>query len=258
MTNWPRAAHVAAAVLLAVAAARCDSGGQATGPAESSPRQTREAGEIDSALKQAGAAASRDGVAAAILIDVSGSMDRAAGGGDRTKKIVVARRAALDLVDQFAKYAKDHPGEPVQLGIYEFSRRPGEPDCREVIAMGPPDRTTAAASVDRMNADGGTPIGNAMIAGKRALDATGLSRRHLLVITDGDNTDGFRPDEVAAGLLRVPDAERASLYFVAFDTDGRRFEPVKKSGGLVLEAVNAKALGETLDMLLSGKILIEK
>ena len=82
--------------------------------------------------------------------------------------------------------------EPVLLGVYEFSRRRGEPDCRAVVPMGPPDREQAAAAIARLDADGGTPIGQAMITAKRALDDTGLTRRHLLVVTDGENTDGVR------------------------------------------------------------------
>ena len=197
----------------------------------------------------------RDGLAAAILIDVSGSMKDPAGG---QPKIVSARRAAVDLVNQFARYAEDHKTEPVMLGIFEFSRRNGEPDCREVVPMGPPDRTRAAAAIDKMAAEGGTPIGNAMIAGKRALDATGLSRRHLLVVTDGDNRDGPGPEVVVKAIARRPQSEQPSMYFVAFDISASRFNAVRNAGGLVLEATNAKTLNDTLDTLLRGKILIER
>ena len=199
----------------------------------------------------------REGLAAAILIDVSGSMDRDAGDSG-TPKIVSARRAAIDLVDQFARYAEEHKDEPVMLGVFEFSDRDGQPDTREVIRMGPPDRAKATQAINAMKANGGTPIGNAMIAGKRALDATGLTRRHLLVITDGENTHGSAPDDVAAAINRRPSAERPSVYFVAFDISASRFNGVRDAGGLVLEAANAKALNETLDSLLRGKILIEK
>ena len=80
--------------------------------------------------------AEREGLAAAILIDVSGSMERGAGDDSETPKIVSARRAAIDLVDQFARYADDHKGEPVLLGVFEFSDRNGQPDTREVVADG--------------------------------------------------------------------------------------------------------------------------
>jgi Mg-chelatase subunit ChlD len=214
---------------------------------------------IDEELQPRSAVAAREGLAAAIVIDVSGSMrDRVESGGGREPKIEIARRAARDLVEQFARYAEEHRDEPVQLGVYEFSERPGEPDCRPVVPMGPPDRVGAGNAIGQLRADGGTPIGNAMIAAKRELDATGLARRHLLVVTDGENTDGHEPERVAAAIGRRPEAERPSIYFVAFDIDARRFDDVREAGGLVLGAANAKELNETLDMLLRGKILIEK
>ena len=214
---------------------------------------------IDEQLAPRSTPAARDGLAAAILIDVSGSMDGVvAGNAGRERKIEVARRAARDLVDQFARYAAEHPDEPVLLGLYEFSERQGQPDCRTIIAMSKPDVARAEAAVAKMVSDGGTPIGSAMITAKRELDATGLSRRHLLVVTDGENTGGFAPDTVAAAIGRRPEAERPSIYFVAFDIDESRFARVREAGGLVLAAANARELNDTLDALLRGKILVEK
>jgi hypothetical protein len=173
-------------------------------------------------------------------------------------KIVSARRAALDLVAQFGRYAGEHASEAVLLGIYEFSERSGRPSVREVIPMGPPRPEQAATAVAAMDPEGGTPIGEAMIAGKRALDATGLSRRHLLVITDGENTDGPSPGRVAAAIALRPETERPSLYFIAFDISASPFDDVKKAGTLVLEAADSNALNETLGTLLRGEILVER
>ena len=107
--------------------------------------------------------------------------------------------------------------------------------------MAQPDRERAPVrDCRRCGRRGGTPIGNAMIAAKRELDATGLTRRHLLVVTDGENTDGFEPEAVAAAINRRPEAERPSMYFVAFDIDARRFEKVRESGALVLGAADAQ------------------
>jgi Mg-chelatase subunit ChlD len=215
---------------------------------------------VDAELRPASTVEPREGLAAAIVIDVSGSMrDSVDGeGGRREPKIDIARRSARELVEQFARYADENKNEPVQLGIYEFSERDREPDLRAVIPMGTPDRARADAALARLRADGGTPIGNAMIAAKRELDVTGLARRHLLVVTDGENTDGYAPERVAQGFTRRPEAERPSLYFVAFDVAASRFNAVRDAGGLVLPAANAKQLNDTLDMLLRGKILIEK
>jgi hypothetical protein len=217
-------------------------------------------GEIDKALVPEREAQAREGVAAAIVIDVSGSMDDRVSDaeGRRARKIDVARRAARDLVAQFATYASAHPAEPVNLGIFEFSRRDGQADCRPIIPMGPPDPSQADAALARLDPEGGTPIGQAMITAKLALDATGLSRRHLLLVTDGENTDGYRPADVATAIAKRPDAEKPSIYFVAFNIEARRFNGVRDAGGIVLSAANAKELNETLDSLISGKILVEK
>jgi Mg-chelatase subunit ChlD len=224
-------------------------------------REDRTAREIDEQLKPADpGTAVKEGIAAAIVIDVSGSMADEVAGDDGRKmpKIEIARRAARDLVEQFARYAEEHPAETVRLGIYEFSRRRGEPDCRPVIPMGPPDRTRAANVIGQLQADGGTPIGQAMIIAKQELDKAGLDRRHLLLVTDGENTDGYRPERVAQGIGRRPQAEQPSIYFVAFDVEASRFARVRDAGGLVLSAANARELNDTLDTLLRGKILLEK
>ena len=223
-------------------------------------RAARAERQIEEELTPATSVETRDGLAAAIAIDVSGSMDEEVAGANGVKepKIAIARRAALDVVDQFASYARDHQDEPVLLGIYEFSRRRGDPDCRPVVPMSPPDREKAAAAIARLDADGGTPIGQAMITAKRALDETGLMRRHLVVVTDGENTDGAAPDRVALAIGKRPDAERPAIYFVAFDVEASRFNRVRDAGGLVLSAANATELNGTLDTLLRGKILVEK
>jgi hypothetical protein len=245
-------------ILLVVIVKNCKVGDNQMVPQESRDEQLMR--DLDNQLKPEGAGEPREGLAAAIAIDVSGSMAEKVTGkdGSRQAKIQIARAAALDLVDQFVGYARDHKDEPVQLAIYEFSRRSGAPDCRPVIEMGPPDRDKAAEAISKLTADGGTPIGQAMIITKLALDRTGLARRHLLVVTDGENTDGVKPDRVAVAINKRPEGERPAIYFVAFDVEANRFSGVKDAGGMVLSAANARELNDTLDMLLRGKILVEK
>jgi Mg-chelatase subunit ChlD len=249
--------------LLIIAAGRCrdNSSQPSSSVGRTAEAPARDSSKIDQALQPAVPSGEpKDGLAAAIAIDVSGSMDDRVTGEDgrRARKIDVARRAARDLVAQFATYARDHQDQPVSLGIFEFSRRDNQPDCRPIIPMGPPDLSRADEALSRLDPEGGTPIGQAMVTAKLALDATGLSRRHLLIVSDGENTDGFRPEDVAAAIGRRPDAEKPSIYFVAFDIEARRFNGVREAGGLVLSAANARELNDTLDMLLRGKILLEK
>jgi Mg-chelatase subunit ChlD len=244
-------------ILVLLMLAGCNGSGPGTvGRVAEAPRVDP---EIDAALAAGPHADAREGLAAAIVIDVSGSMDDRVRGQDgrRVRKIEVARRAARDIIEQFAGYAEANPDERVELGIFEFSRRRNQPDCRPVVPMGPPDRTTVA-ELAQLTPRGGTPIGAAMVAATHALDATGLSRRHLLLVTDGENTDGFRPEAVAAGIARRPADAQPSIYFVAFDVDARHFDGVREAGGLVLPAANARELTETLEMLISGKILLER
>lgn len=249
---------ILALIVLVVIVKNCNR--DETQPAQRAARDEQVLRDLDQQLKPEGAAEPRDGLAAAIAIDVSGSMAEKVTGGDGAKqaKIQIARAAALDVVDQFVSYARDHKDEPVQLAIYEFSRRSGSADARPVIEMGPPDRDKAAEAIAKLQADGGTPIGQAMVIAKLALDRTGLSRRHLVVVTDGENTDGVAPDRVAVAIGKRPDAERPSIYFIAFDVEANRFSGVRDAGGLVLSAANARELNDTLDTLLRGKILIEK
>lgn len=218
-----------------------------------------EAGEIERDLEPpTDLEAPREGIAAVVLMDVSGSMAdsvRDANGADR-RKIEVAREAARTLIGQFAAYAAAHPDEPVHVGLLEFSDRAPSP-AREVIPLSPADPVRAAEALEQLRPDGGTPIGDAIIAGKCALDRSGLTRRHLLVITDGENTEGHEPEDVMRALAKRPDQERPSVYFVAFDIAASRFDAVREAGGLVLGAANAEELDKTLGALLSGKILVE-
>ena len=226
----------------------------------SSPVSTPVENPIESAIKSPPARETREGVAAAILIDTSGSMTERVSNVDGVKqpKIEIARRAAIDLVSQFDSYAKEHSDKPILLGVYEFSDRDRQPSTRTVIKPGPPNAVAAHDAIMRMHAEGGTPIGNAMIQAKRDLDATGLSKRHILVITDGENTAGYAPQDVTRAIVNQTDNNRASIYFVAFDVAASKFNAVKDAGGLVLAASNETGLRETLDYLLTGKILAEQ
>jgi Mg-chelatase subunit ChlD len=197
-----------------------------------------------------------DGLAAIVLVDVSGSMhDRIK--GERRRKIEAAQAATNDLVGAFARYAAAHPTLPVRVGIHEFSARAGQPAAREIVPLGAPDPLTARAAIAGMKTGGGTPIGDAMVDARLALDRSGLSRRHLLVVTDGENTDGVHPAVVARILEGQSDAARASLYFVAFDVDADAFVEVKNAGGLLLSARSGAELAATFDELLSDRILVE-
>jgi Mg-chelatase subunit ChlD len=202
----------------------------------------------------------REGIAAAILIDTSGSMEDRVQDTDgiRRKKIDIAQRAAMNLVKQFDAFAREHPDQVINVGIYEFSQRERGSSTRTVIKLGPPDPAAAGPAISKMIAAGDTPIGDAMIVAKRDIDATGLSKRHILVITDGENNKGYSPQNVTQIISTQAPEDRASIYFIAFDIAATKFNPVRDAGGLVLAASNESDLQGALDYLLSGKILAEQ
>jgi len=202
----------------------------------------------------------RQGTAVAVLVDVSGSMGRpvASGEGRSEPKIEIARASLLRLLRQIDRFTQEHPDRLVHVGIYEFSARPRQPSCRCVVPLGPPNLATQEAAIRAMVPDGDTPIGDALLYAKQQLDGSGLSQQHILVITDGENNRGYAPGDVVNVISRLPEARRASVYCIAFDITADRFRAVRDAGGLVLGAMNEGELQQTMDYVLTGKILAEQ
>ena len=74
----------------------------------------------------------------------------------------------------------------------------------------------ALASLPRPG--GGTAIGEAMREARPDLYRAGVFRKYLLVVTDGENTTGRSPDDVAREIFRKSEGA-VQIYFVAFDTE---------------------------------------
>lgn len=202
----------------------------------------------------------QDGIAAAILLDTSGSMSDAVEGSDKKPKpkLRIAQDALINVARQFEAFGRKHPEKKVVLGIYDFSARPGQPSCRQIVKLGPPDPAAAQNLIRSMTPSGSTPIGDAMIVAKRDLGASGFSRQHILVITDGENNRGYLPGDVAKVISQEPEADRAGVYFIAFDVGADLFDAVRDAGGLVLSASSEQQLTDTLEYILTGKILVEQ
>jgi hypothetical protein len=104
--------------------------------------------------------------------------------------------------------------------------------------------------------NGGTAIGDAMNAAREALYQSGIIRKYILVVTDGENTDGRSPADVAREIARRSEGA-VRMYFVAFDVDAQKFAFVREVRGEVLGARNGLALRASLDTIYRGKILAE-
>ena len=248
MRIWSRAPlfrRLAVAILAAALATACESSSrrERTPPAQSravesdAPYQA----EVEEGL----------GAAVAILVDTSGSMKEPAP-GDSRPKFVVAQEALEAMLDATDAFIARRPDFPIKIGVYSFSsgvrvQRPIQPYDRAAV------RATLA-SLPRPG--GGTAIGDAMREARPDLYRAGVFRKYLLVVTDGQNTNGRSPEDVARDIWRKSEGG-VQTYFVAFDTSPEKFSFLKEAGGDVIGAGTGVELRKALDGIYQGKILAE-
>jgi len=193
------------------------------------------------------------GASVAILLDNSGSMDnRARRDVHGRPKYIVAREAIQAMLAATDSFVATHPDFPINVGLYRFSKT--------VEQLVPISRYDAVALREALSAsakpNGGTAIGDAMDAARADLYRAGTFRKYILVVTDGENTEGRSPRSVAREIAnRSGGAVR--MYFVAFDVDAKRFDFVKDVRGEVVGASDGPALRASLDTIYRGKILAE-
>ena len=191
------------------------------------------------------------GVSVAILVDNSGSMAKSAK-GDPRPKYLVAREAIQAMLAATDSFVARRPDFPVNVGLYQFSSR--------VVPLVPVQRYDPVKLHDALGMmpepKGGTAIGNAMDAAREDLYRAGTIRKSILVVTDGENTDGRSPRRVAQEIAQRSE-NSVRMYFVAFDVDAKHFDFVRTVRGEVLSAADAPALRAGLDQIYRGKILAE-
>jgi Mg-chelatase subunit ChlD len=191
------------------------------------------------------------GAAVAILIDTSGSMrDRAP--GDERPKYVIAREAVESMLDATDAFVAKRPDFPIKIGLYTFSS-----SVWMLQPIQPYDRNAVRVALANLRLPGGgTAIGDAMREARPDLYRAGVFRKYLLVVTDGDNTNGRPPDDVAREIFRKSEGA-VQIYFVAFDTSPQKFAFLKDVGGDVIGAGGGDELRQALNGIYQGKILAE-
>lgn len=191
------------------------------------------------------------GAAVAILIDTSKSMREEAPGDDRPKADV-AREALDAMFDATESLVAKRPDFAVKVGIYSFSSH-----ARTVLPMQTFDRAAVRDALARVpRPGGGTAIGEAMLTARPDLYRAGVFRKYLLVVTDGENTSGRSPDQVAREIFQKSE-QGVGIYFVAFDTSADRFAFLNQVRGDVIGAGNGPELRKALDEIYQGRILAE-
>ena len=191
------------------------------------------------------------GAAVAILVDTSGSMKERAP-GDSRPKYVVAQEALEAMLDATDAFVAKRPDFPIKVGVYTFSSA-----VHTQRPIQPYDRAAVRDTIEHLpRPGGGTAIGEAMREARPDLYRAGVFRKYLLVVTDGENTNGRDPGEVARDIFRKSEGA-VQIYFVAFDTNPDKFAFLKEVGGDVIGAGSAAELRTALDGIYQGKILAE-
>ena len=203
-----------------------------------------------------------EGVAVAIIYDTSGSMKQTVTDlkGRPAPKYVIANRALTAIANQLENFITNNSSgalRKVEAGVFVFEGS----GAREAVKFGAFDPQPIRAFASSFsNPSGSTPLGNALnVASKRVLNSP-LGRKHVLVITDGQNTAGPDPSVVLPRLQRQAQTNDTTLsvHFVAFDVEAKVFDAVKKQGATVVAAADEQQLNSQLQFIMQRKILLEE
>lgn len=196
-------------------------------------------------------------VAIAIVYDTSGSMnDPVKGKSGSEAKYVIASRALGAIATRLEMFSKSG-GRKLQTGLFIFRDK----GSQEAVKLGPFDPAALRGWLAGFSRPvGGTPLGTAVADAARALLKTKAGARHVLVLTDGENTVGPPPEALLPKVLDEAMKQSAPVYFhfVAFDVDAKTFAGVKKLGATLVSAANESQLNDKLGFILEEKILLEK
>ncbi len=207
-------------------------------------------------------APAKDGVALAIVFDTSGSMkdDVPDRGGRPTPKYVIANRALLAVTERLEAFRKGpaaETGRELYAGLITF--RSGRPFEEIRMTNFVPDRFRRWAG-GFSAPQGATPLGESIRLGARRVLDSPLTRKHVLVVTDGVNTAGPDPASVLPALRKQVEKQQTvvGFHFVAFDVEASVFSPLKQLGATVVGAADERQLESQLRTILERKILLEE
>lgn len=241
-TAWAR---LAAALLLPGMLLACESNARRDRSASAAAPEPESAAPYQAEVEEG------LGAAVAILVDTSGSMKERAP-GDSRPKYVVAHEALEAMLDATDAFIARRPDFPIKIGVYSFSS-----SVRTLRAIQPYNRDAIKGVLANLpGPGGGTAIGDAMREARPDLYRAGVFRKYLLVVTDGENTNGRSPDDVAREIWGKSQGG-VQVYFVAFDTSPEKFAFLKEVGGDVIAAGTGAELRTALDGIYQGKILAE-
>lgn len=182
-----------------------------------------------------------------LILDASSSMLGGIGKGNRTPKMKVARDVTHDLLGSW--------DARMQVGLTAYGhRRPKScEDIEAVVPLGPLNRKSFRAALDRLRPRGRTPLAAAI---RNAAEQLGYAQRKatIVVITDGLENCGGDPCAVAAELKRKGidfKAHVVGLGAISSDESKQLACIADKTGGEYHDAKDAPALKAALGGLVN-------
>ncbi|TSJ76839.1 vWA domain-containing protein [Rariglobus hedericola] len=212
-------------------------------------------------ISAAAQAATPADVALAVVYDTSGSMKTPirAQDGRLAAKHVIAKRAfglVIDRLERFTQPSAGQPAKRLDLGVVIFDGV----RTRMALPLGPFQADAARSWLAALPApDSGTPLGDAMLAAGRVLQVTPAASKHLLVITDGENTTGSTPLAALKALEKQTNGQDQPIFvhIIALDIPPEVFASLQKAGATLIGAADEKQLQSQLDFILENQILVE-
>lgn len=205
-----------------------------------------------------GTAHAEDGIAVAVVYDLSGSMKDSVpdASGKKAPKYIIAKRALLSVVDRIQQFADSAKDKKLAVSLLVFGNDRVQQALPLADFKAQTFRDWAASAPDP---NGGTPIGEALKVATAQLLASPLDHKHILIITDGENTVGAKPEKVLPDLRKQAEAKETfvGVHIVAFDVSAKVFEPLKKLDCTVVGAANEQQLNTQLNYVLQEKMLVE-
>lgn len=179
-----------------------------------------------------------------LILDASGSMNRRIGGKDSPRRIDLAKKALVEVIDSL-------PDSSV-VALRVFGRRIREgrkgacQDTELLVPFGPLDKAALKKKVQGIQALGTTPIAYSL---KKAGEdfPPGQGERRILLITDGKEECGGDPAATIAELWRSGLTVRVDVVGFALEDEADREASrrvAETSGGLFFDARDGEGLKE--------------
>lgn len=148
----------------------------------------------------------------AVVLDMSGSMQDNACAGDHGSKAEAARVALTSWAQAVPRAAN--------IGLIAFT----EGDIRTLVPLGTDNRSRFVDAARRVRPGGGTPLRSAMAAAhsmlaERAHYQLGYGRYQIVMITDGEHSNGENPLPVVEDILGNP-ANPVEIHTIGFCIEG--------------------------------------